>query len=69
MTEQYIINNFNIIKQYSNCIENRHFDSSYTKKFLIKENKKNLKMCKTFNCNYIIINDSYPTEFNFIDIY
>ena len=68
MTEQYIINNFNIIKEYSECVENRHFDSSYTKEFLIKENTKNLEMCNKFNCNYIIIDDYYPIDFNFIDI-
>ena len=62
MTEYYINNKFDIIKKYSNVIENRLDDSFCTKTSMIEENNYNLRMCLRYNCNYILINDNY--DFN-----
>ena len=62
MTEYYINNKFDIIKKYSNVIENRLDDSFCTKISMIEENNYNLRMCLRYNCNYILINDNY--DFN-----
>ena len=59
MTQSYIKNKFDIIKKYSNVIENRLDDSSFTKVSMIEDNVYNLKMCLKYGCNYILINDSY----------
>ncbi len=44
MTESYINNKFDIIKKYSNVIENRLDDSFCTKISMIEENNYNLRM-------------------------
>lgn len=62
MTESYINNKFDIIKKYSNVIENRLDDSFCTKISMIEENNYNLRMCLRYDCNYILINDNY--DFN-----
>lgn len=62
MTEYYINNKFDIIKKYSNVIENRLDDSFCTKISMIEENNYNLRMCLRYDCNYILINDNY--DFN-----
>lgn len=62
MTKKYIENNFSDIKKYANSIENRLDDSSCTKEELIKDNELNLKMCKKYNCDYILIDDNYEFE-------
>lgn len=58
MSKNYIENNFSDIKKYANVIENR-LDDLCTKEFLIKENLKNLEMCKKYNNKYIFIDEKY----------
>ena len=55
MSEEYIKNNFSTIKQKANIIEKRLDDSYCTKELLIKENKRNLEICKQYNYKYILL--------------
>lgn len=59
MNEEYIKNNFSTIKQKANIIEKRLDDSYCTKELLIKENKRNLEICKQYNYKYILIDEKY----------
>lgn len=59
MTEKYIENNFAMIKQQANIIEQRLDDSYCTKEMLIKENKNNLEICKRHSYKYILIDKKY----------
>ena len=58
MSEQYINNNFNEIKNHANDIEQR-IDDFLDKDELIKENNYNLNMCKKYDNNYILIDSDY----------
>lgn len=58
MSEQYINNNFNEIKNHANDIEQR-IDDFLDKDELIKENNFNLNMCKKYNNKYILIDSDY----------
>jgi 2-phosphoglycerate kinase len=58
MSEQYINNNFNEIKNHANDIEQR-IDDFLDKNELIKENNFNLNMCKKYNNKYIFIDSDY----------
>lgn len=59
LTAEYIEKHFEDIKKYANVIEDRLDDSYLTKELLIRENEKNLTECKTYGCNYILIEDDY----------
>ncbi len=65
-SENYILNNFDIIMENANVIENRIDDSYCTKEILLKENNENLKQCKENNCRYILIDNEYNIEFQSI---
>lgn len=62
MTKEYIEKHFNDIKNFACVIENRRDDIYCTKNLLLKENAYNLKMCKEYNCNYILIDKAYCTD-------
>lgn len=64
MTKDYIENNIKLIKKYSNVIEKRLDNSYLNKENLIKENQENLKMCKKYSLNYILIDKSYNVYIN-----
>lgn len=59
MTKEYVEKHFKDIQKYANVIEKRLDDSYCTAESLIKDNKKNLRMCKKYDCNYILINSEY----------
>lgn len=58
MSEKYIENNFEKIKSFANVIEKR-LEDDCTKKELIAENKRNLKLARKHNLNYIFIDEKY----------
>ncbi|MDF2821359.1 MAG: hypothetical protein K0R15_1800 [Clostridiales bacterium] len=62
MTEEYINNCYADIKAFANVIEQRIDDSYCTKEMLLKDNAFNLKMCKKYGCNYILIDDDYEVD-------
>ena len=58
MSKEYIINNFESIKAHANDIENR-LDDSLDINTLILDNENNLKLCKQYKNNYILIDSDY----------
>ena len=56
MSEKYIRNNFDKIREYSNVIESR-FDDDLAIERTLRENKKNLEQAQKFNVNYVMIED------------
>ncbi len=62
MTENYINTHFADIKKYANVIENRLCDDCDFGE-LLKDNKKNLSLCKKYDLNYLLIDDEYNLDF------
>ncbi len=63
-SEEYIEDNFEVIKRNANVIENRIDDSFCTKESVLQENKFNLEMCIKHNCDYLLIEKVYDSELN-----
>ena len=62
-SEQYILNNYAIIKGYESVIECRGNDE-YPMNLIIEDNKSALEKCVEFQNEYILINDSYDVEYS-----
>jgi len=62
MTESYIENHFSDIQKYANTIETRLHDSGITPQKLIEENALNLKRCKQYGYNYLLIDSEYHVD-------
>lgn len=61
MTEKYIQTHYDEIKKYENIIERRS-GFSITKEELIRENIANIRMCKKYDCKYILIDGEYAVD-------
>jgi len=59
MSRQYIESHFADIKKHASDIENRVDDSGLNAQELIRENAKNLELCKALGCEYILIDSEY----------
>ena len=59
MTEQYIINHFDIIKKHSGAIERRGEDTDFDSCMALSENKRYLTMFSNCNDGLIYINNGY----------
>lgn len=57
-SEEYINDNFSQICKYRNVIEQRQHED-IDEKALLDENDYNLRMCKMYNYNYILIDSIY----------
>lgn len=68
MSEKYIENHFDDIKNQANVIENRGDDSDLTQENILAENIHNLEMCKKHNLKYILIDKDYLSDINLSDI-
>lgn len=62
MTEKYIENNFDKIKEKANVIESRIDGGDFSKKDLIKNNLKNLKEVKKHSLPYVLIDENYSVD-------
>ncbi len=62
MTEKYIENNFDIIKEKADVIESRIDSGDFSKKDLIKDNLKNLKEVKKHSLPYVLIDENYIVD-------
>ena len=58
MTESYIRSHFASIRTHANAIEQRLEDDP-SMVGLIKDNERNLELCKKYGCPYILIEDAY----------
>ncbi len=63
MSEKYIDEHFDDIKNHENVIEKRLFDD-LSKEELIADNKKNLNMCQKFNLDYILTDGKYEVDYS-----
>ena len=61
MTENYIRNNFKKVIENANAIEKRLEDSLDIEEF-IKENLKNIRLCKEFGENCVLIDNEYKVD-------
>ena len=59
MTEKYIENNFDKIKEKAGVIESRIDGGYFSKKDLIKDNLKNLNEVKKHSLPYVLIDENY----------
>ena len=59
MSRRYIEMHFGDIKKHASDIENRMDDSGLNAQELIRENERNLALCKKFGCEYVLIDDEY----------
>ena len=59
MSRRYIEMHFDDIKKHASDIENRVDDSGLNAQELIRENAKNLELCKALGCEYILIDSEY----------
>ena len=59
LTEGYIPKHFDQILRHGCDIERRLDESDLTPQWLIEENTINLKNCKKYDCNYILIDREY----------
>ena len=68
MTESYIRANYEDIVRYSCVIENRKDDFLCGQEAMIAENKKNLRMCEEYGCEYILIDREYAPDADFPEL-
>ena len=61
MTERYIENSFDKILQHG-CVIEKRLDNSCDKEELKKQNAKNLRLCKLYKLNYVLIDEKYSVE-------
>lgn len=62
MSENYIINHFDNIKEYANAIENRLDDEWCTMESVLEENARFLKLAQKNNVKYVLIDDKYKID-------
>ena len=59
MTENYIRSHFADILSHASDVEQRLDDSGLSMEELIRDNLRNLELCKKYGCDYILINGDY----------
>lgn len=59
MSRRYIETHFGDIKNHASDIEDRMDDSGLNAQELIRENERNLELCRQYGCEYILIDDEY----------
>lgn len=62
MSERYIRNNFENIKEYANVIENRIGDESPTLESVLADNKRMLISAQKYGVDYILIDGKYKAD-------
>ena len=59
MTENYIRSHFSDILSHASDVEQRLDDSGLSMEELIRDNQRNLELCRKYGCEYILIEDAY----------
>ena len=62
MSEKYIRNHFDDIKKYASVIEFRGDDRDCTLEAVLNENAEVLKLCRSHNAEYVLIDDEYKID-------
>lgn len=63
MTPAYIERHFSEIRSHGSDIEKRLDDSGLNQEELIRDNLRNLELCRQYSCEYILIDQDYKFEF------
>ena len=64
MSENYIRNHFDSIKEYANVIEKRLDDECCTIESVLEDNAKVLEQVQEYKVNFLLIDDEYKIEDN-----
>ncbi len=59
MSEDYIKNHFDNIKEYASAVESRLDDEWCTMESVLEDNAQFLKLAKKYNVKYLLIDDKY----------
>lgn len=59
MTRRYIESHLNDIRTHANDAEQRLYDDLDPEE-LIRDNERNLALCKKFGCDFVLIDEQYP---------
>lgn len=62
MSEAYIRNHFDDIKQYANVIEKRLEDDGCTMESVLKDNMKYLELAQKHHVNYVLMDEKYEID-------
>lgn len=62
MSDKYINNHFNDIKEFANVVENRIDDEGCTIETVLRDNAKILEMCNIHKVKYILIDEDYKVD-------
>lgn len=62
MTERYIETHFSDILAHANAVERRLDETFCTKEAFVRENGDNLRQCRKFGCEYVLIDEEYNPE-------
>ncbi|MBQ9922616.1 MAG: adenylate kinase [Clostridia bacterium] len=62
MSENYIKNHFDAIKEYASIIEKRLDDNDCTLESVLSDNAKNLDLAQKHKVNYVLIDDKYVID-------
>ena len=62
MSERYIKNHFNDIKNFASVIENRGDDGDCTLESVFRDNAQMLEQCIRHNAEYILIDEDYRVD-------
>lgn len=62
MTAEYIENNFSDILKYESVIEKRLTSDGADKDSLKEENERNLRLCKQYGLNFVLIDEGYDIK-------
>lgn len=62
MTPEYIQTHFDDIRRYANAIETRMEDSRLRPEQLVRENVRNLELCKKYGCDYLLVDEAYRID-------
>jgi len=60
---KYIHKHFDDIQQNANAIEKRLDSGSCVREVLMRDNEENLRLCKKYGHNYILIDEKYNIDF------
>lgn len=59
MTEDYTRSHFGDIQSHASDVEQRLDDTGLSMEELIRDNQRNLELCKQYGCDYILIDGDY----------
>lgn len=62
MTERYIHHHFDRIKHHASVIEDRQDDSWFTMEMCLEENRRNLELCRKYDCAPLLIEEEYQVD-------